>query len=368
MPFDGESLGLIHQLCRGVPRRINVICDRAMSNAQATGSRRVDRQAVERAVEQVYGAKISPAPMSANAPPATAGVNPWAATIVAAGALAAGVWLAPRLTLTAPTIAAADPAASAASASTATLVAVAPAAAMATRPRPVATTSPTSGSALPAPPTPVEPGLASAAPAAKLAAVTGTLDILFATNGATDETPAWRALARFWGASLGPGEPCAAAASQSLLCFRSRGGLTEVRRLDRPGIVRLVDAHGRTAHALLTAFNGEQATLVIGADVTTVPLAELARVWRGDYATFWRAPPGYREGDVTSTAAGTAWLAQRLAATDGQGAASSHEALRSRVATFQLANGLTPDGVAGPLTLMQLARTGGSDEPRLARR
>ena len=103
--------------------------------------------------------------------------------------------------------------------------------------------------------------------------------------------------------------------------------------------------------------------------MTTVPLAELARVWRGDYATFWRAPPGYREGDVTSTAAGSAWLAQRLAASDGQAAsAPSHEAMRSRVATFQLANGLTPDGVAGPLTLMQLARAGGSDEPRLARR
>jgi general secretion pathway protein A len=33
-----------------------------------------------------------------------------------------------------------------------------------------------------------------------------------------------------------------------------------------------------------------------------------------------------------------------------------------------MAHGLTPDGVAGPLTLMQLAGAAGSDEPRLARR
>ena len=131
----------------------------------------------------------------------------------------------------------------------------------------------------------------------------------------------------------------------------------------------MIDARGRTAHALLTAFNGEQATLGIGGDVTTVPLAELARVWRGEFATFWRPPPGYREGDIGSTAAGSAWLAQRLTAADGRaGADTSRDELRSRVATFQLANGLTPDGVAGPLTLMQLGRASGNDEPRLARR
>ena len=37
MPFDGESLGLIHQVSQGAAA-INVICDRAMSNAQAAGS------------------------------------------------------------------------------------------------------------------------------------------------------------------------------------------------------------------------------------------------------------------------------------------------------------------------------------------
>ena len=323
VPFDGESLALIHQLCHGVPRRINVICDRAMSNAQAAGSRRVDRHAVERAVEQVYGAKSAPAPVSARAPAATAGVNPWAAAIVAVGALAAGLWLAPRFTLSTMTFAATDPAASGASAVT-TIAASPPSVGAAqARAAPPATAplarssiamaptvaSPTVASpiATPANAASPEPGLASPAAAAKLALATGSLDTLFITDGATEEATAWRALARFWGASLGPGEPCTAAASQSLLCFRSRGGLAEVRQLDRPGIVRLVDARGRAAHALLTAFNGEQATLGIGGDVITVPLAELARVWRGDYATFWRAPPGYREGDVTATAAGTAW-------------------------------------------------------------
>jgi general secretion pathway protein A len=372
LPFDGESLGMIHRLCRGVPRRINVICDRALANAQAAGSRRVDRLAVERAVTQVYGAKSSPSPES-EATSAGGGVNVWAATGVAAAALAAGVWLAPRLATPDPstppsvTTAAALP-------TPAPVVAVAASLPIGATPTPVTPGPPLPASAptpaLTAPATATMAATAAAAAAAttptKPSSVPGGIEAAF-SPGAADETSAWRALARLWGASLGPGDPCTTAAAQALLCFRSRGGLAEVRQLDRPGIVRLVDARGRVAHALLTAFNGEQATLNLGGAETTVPLAELARVWRGEFATFWRGPPGYREGDIAGTATGGAWLAQRLTAADGQGTAGK-DALRSRVATFQLAHGLTPDGVAGPLTLMQLGRASGTDEPRLARR
>jgi general secretion pathway protein A len=40
-------------------------------------------------------------------------------------------------------------------------------------------------------------------------------------------------------------------------------------------------------------------------------------------------------------------------------------ALRERVWAFQVASGLEPDGLAGPLTLMQLAHVGAGGEPRL---
>jgi general secretion pathway protein A len=38
----------------------------------------------------------------------------------------------------------------------------------------------------------------------------------------------------------------------------------------------------------------------------------------------------------------------------------------ARVLAFQLTQGLAPDGLAGPLTLKQLNRASGIDEPRLA--
>ena len=40
--------------------------------------------------------------------------------------------------------------------------------------------------------------------------------------------------------------------------------------------------------------------------------------------------------------------------------------LRGRLQAFQRAQGLAPDGLAGPMTFMLLNRATGVDEPRLA--
>jgi general secretion pathway protein A len=46
-------------------------------------------------------------------------------------------------------------------------------------------------------------------------------------------------------------------------------------------------------------------------------------------------------------------------------AAGPGQPLRERIHAFQLAEGLPPDGLAGPMTLMRLNRVAGVDEPRL---
>ena len=62
-------------------------------------------------------------------------------------------------------------------------------------------------------------------------------------------------------------------------------------------------------------------------------------------------------------------LAAQLATLRGQSAPAEHQtldaALKSEVYAFQLAQGLKPDGIAGPTTFMQLNRATGIDEPRL---
>ena len=347
-PFDGESIGLIHRLCAGVPRRINVVCDQALANAQAAGRRRVDRHAVERAVAATYGGK--PATVVEPTVERTS-VNVWAAAGVAAAALVGGVLLAPRVQsmrgaddVARPPVGQTVPAAPA--------VRVEPATAAVAE-------------AVPARSQVGVPPLALAAAAPAKASLTGPAQDALFTAAAADESAAWRTLAGLWGARLGPGDACAAALAQSLRCLRLRGGVATILQLDRPGLLRLVDERGRVAHALLTSIGGELATINVAGTEATVSWTELARVWRGDFATLWRAPAGYGDGEV---AGNTAWLAERLAAIDGQGPiAKGREPLRARIAAFQLAHGLTPDGLAGPLTVMQLARASQGDEPRLTR-
>ena len=98
----------------------------------------------------------------------------------------------------------------------------------------------------------------------------------------------------------------------------------------------------------------------------------LARLWRGEFSTLWRVPDGYLR-PVAAGASGPAvdGLAQGLAALRREPPPAPGQVLggelASRLAGFQLAQGLKPDGLAGPTTFMQLARaTGTRNEPRLA--
>ena len=55
LPFDAASLRRVHRLSRGVPRRINLLCDRALLGAYALGRPQVDVAIVERAAAEVDG-------------------------------------------------------------------------------------------------------------------------------------------------------------------------------------------------------------------------------------------------------------------------------------------------------------------------
>ena len=88
----------------------------------------------------------------------------------------------------------------------------------------------------------------------------------------------------------------------------------------------------------------------------TVSLATLASRWSGEFATLWRRPPG---PDAS------AWVEARLQQAQA-GVVPPDTPLRARIQAFQRAQGLPADGLAGPLTLMQLNRVAAVAEPRLA--
>jgi len=184
-----------------------------------------------------------------------------------------------------------------------------------------------------------------------------------------DEQTAWRELAPEWKLALDDGDPCVAAARAQVQCFRTpSSSLALIRQLDRPGILMLRDDSDRPVYALLTGLTNDTATLRMAGVSQTISLVSLATLWRGDFATFWRAPPGYN-GKLIDAGSGpvATWLATQLTTLRGEHApnAGVDTAWKARVSAFQLSQGLKPDGLAGPTTFMQLNRASGVDEPRL---
>ncbi|MGZ8259585.1 MAG: ExeA family protein, partial [Caldimonas sp.] len=55
IPFDRRALQRIHEIARGVPRRINLLCDRVMLGAYAHGKHTIDQAMVEKAGREVFG-------------------------------------------------------------------------------------------------------------------------------------------------------------------------------------------------------------------------------------------------------------------------------------------------------------------------
>jgi len=331
-PFPRSLMAQLHQLTKGVPRRINLLCDRAMLGAYVENQHQVTRKILRRAAEEVFvGEGRSPAAASAAAPRA-----PWSyiAAGVLGGALLAGVaaWqLMPR---------AAGPEAPRA----------VPSAVAAATPANAAVNATNGGAASHA-----------AAPSAATATAASTASSL---------DNAVRALAVQWGVQLADGEGCADAAKQNLRCLQTKGGLQEIRLLDRPVVIKLNDDPVRPTYAVLTAMNENTATLAVGSKRETVSLSALETRFDGGFLTFWRAPRAWRdevaEGDKGPD---VDWLARRLAQLRGAKKPQENQPLDGAtlraLREFQSGQNLKADGVAGPKTFIRLNQLGGVQEPRL---
>jgi general secretion pathway protein A len=382
VPFDDEALRAVYKLTGGVPRRINVLCDQTMVAAETRGTLRIDKALVETVAGEAFDTTSTleePPPAEDATPPPPqeeASRRPrWLAfAAVAAAALFIGALFGRGHVRIVPSIAAASIPAIPTPESAAqpqTPAAAAPQAAVQLppmQPSQIATQQPPTPlptvATLPPvlPPAPPAPVLASSNPAARSAHLKDVIDA-----AETDEAVAWRALARLWNVKLGPGQACAAVAQYGLRCYRATGGMAAVRDLGRPAIVRLTTDSGDNVYVVLVGLNENSAAFRSGDTELTVPLTELAGRWHGDLATLWRLPAGYRPGTALAADAElSGWLAQRLAVAGGPASPAVNAGnLSASISAFQVAHGLQPDGLAGPLTLMRLNRESGIEEPRL---
>jgi general secretion pathway protein A len=311
--FTPVSLREVHRLSGGVPRIINVICDRALLGAFTHEEHRVSGKLVREAATEVYGRPM-PAPWLR-----------WAIVGAIAGAvllIVAGLWsmLADR------------------------------------RPTPGDATA---ADAAPA----VASQVAQAEPAAAPSPAPPSFDELLARHG--NDTTTEAALGKLfasWGATYDAngGRGCDQAARQGLECLFQKGSWAQLRTLNRPAILTLTDDIGRTHQVLLTRLGDEIATIDLGGEARTVSIAGISRYWFGDFLLLWRPPlavakalaPGMRGADVR-------WLRENLRAAQGLPAAPAgsdlyDEDLARLVQDFQRQHRLNIDGVAGVQTQIVL--------------
>ena len=320
--FSSGALAELHRLSRGVPRIINVVADRALLGAYTREEHRVTGNFVRRAASEVYGRPV---------------LAPWlrwaaiAGTAAGAALLAVTVWRA--LPATGSTSDRAPPTAAAA--------------------------------AVPAAATPAP---APAPPRPQLGALL-TLD-----EPGTTMDAAFGSLFRMWGGEYAPGAGlgCVQAATQGLTCVWQRGSLAQLKLINRPAILSLIDDANSSRQVVLSRLEKGQAKLLIGASEVEVPIAELADYWFGEFLVLWRPQAnelrplrsGMRGNDVR-------WLRQGLEQLGGLPASDpSHDVfdaeLQRLVEDFQRSRRLSVDGIAGVQTQLVLdAALGAPGTPTL---
>ncbi|PQO93583.1 peptidoglycan-binding protein [Massilia phosphatilytica] len=308
-PVPAALAPLIHRLTAGVPRRINLLCDRALLGAYVENSRDVTPAILRRAAREVFagdGAAPAGGPRKPLRWPFVAG------GVLAGAAISAAAWQA-----------------------------------VPHRPAPAPAPVPVAMKAQPA---------QASVPAKPLALST--------------QDDALRELGALWGEQLPAAAPCDAAPRLGLRCYQGRGGLYELRLLDRPAIIGLHDG-AKVGYAVLTGIDDDTATLAINGQRHRVSLGLLATRIDGEYTTLWKVARGFRDqvgpGD---SGPDVDWIAARLAELDGKRAAPPagqvlDEPTRRLLRAFQVKQNLKADGLAGPRTYMRLNQLAGVAEPRL---
>jgi len=308
--FDAAAKREVYRMSGGVPRVINVICDRALLGAYSRESRTVGKRLVRKAATEVSGQSLTPALLK------------WAVPVLGiAGLILAGSVLWPTSNDRSP-----------GAGEAADIITV-----------PLHTAG--------------EMEMESnAEPAREPAAAKQDIEAMFA---GFDEKSGFEALFALWNVSYDPnaGLACEQAEAAGLSCFFQKGTWTTLRQLDRPVMITLTRADGTTWQAALIHLDETNAELLVNNTRTTVLVGDLSDYWFGQFLLLWRPAnginqslsPGMRHENVR-------WLRQSLAALDenyqpDQGDSDIFDTeLEQQLISFQRQHRLDADGLAGQQT------------------
>ncbi len=159
--------------------------------------------------------------------------------------------------------------------------------------------------------------------------------------------------------------------AHGLSCFNHRGNLNSLRKHNRPVVLKLYNDDGKIAYLVLNNLNKNKATLSTGQNTFEIDSRLIEKYWYGEFSLLWQAPPFYQQTILPgSNGEVVQWLGQQLNRLyDHSGAPTIYdtysEELVALLKRFQKSKGLIPDGIAGPLTLIHLNTEIGQPTPLL---
>lgn len=335
--FEAAAVKQIHSLTRGIPRLINVLCDRALLGAYGQQQGRVNKKLIAEAASEVFGEQAN---LVSNS---TVAGRPTLVVLAIAMVIAVvGFWV---------------------SQSSERIGGQGVGGSNIFPPVLPATSRPVEGSSGPYNAKIDSSDVLQSAPVAAPNLVRQSDENRASSLG----PPVWQltpqeAITVFWQSASNTPTPsmvCPPPKITGLNCSNvSVEVWNDLMRLNRPVLLDMVTPDRFAAATLVLSFREVSALTWTRQGVLEVPLADLAKRWTGDAQYLWQAPRGW-SGSVSlgNTSSVVDVIAQMFATLDGMTAPSVTSygaALEARVRLFQEAEGILADGVVGEQTILRL--------------
>ncbi|MCW8854312.1 MAG: AAA family ATPase [Gammaproteobacteria bacterium] len=187
---------------------------------------------------------------------------------------------------------------------------------------------------------------------------------------------AFQSLFQRWNMSYKPmenGTPCFYAQTKGLTCMENQGDIAYLRILNRPAVLSLYDGTGNIYYAALIGLDDQNAVLDFAGTEQKVSVQQLEKFWQGEFVLLWNKPPGYElsikpgyQGDEVR------WITRKLNQinqTNFLPETSVYKAeLVEMIKQFQLSQGIEADGIVGEQTLIHINDATGINAPMLGKR
>ena len=183
----------------------------------------------------------------------------------------------------------------------------------------------------------------------------------------TSRASAIQDLYQLWGyqSSLRDGL-CLSEPQSVFVCVEGQATLRELIQLNSPVVLNLTFEE-QSYHAVLYGLSDKSVELLVNQSLVQIPVSALEALWQGDYVAIWKQPlrETLREGDSGEAVVMLDLLLSEALGENVTGQELFDDELKRKVEAFQIWQGMSVDGIAGKRTLARLQRIAQLDSPIL---